>query len=130
MSWIPEPSAQSSGKPPDSFRKTSFGRIIIRSRGAIHRARARYRRGSPARPPSETRPRRDRVPAKRGRVYDEFPLKKDHGFADYLLYVDGKAAGVIEAKPEGVTLTDVEFQSTKYSERFRGRHTALAVDNR
>ena len=24
-----------------------------------------------------------------------------HGFADYLLYVDGKAAGVIEAKKEG-----------------------------
>ena len=29
----------------------------------------------------------------------EFPLKT--GFADYLLYADGKAVGVIEAKPEG-----------------------------
>jgi type I restriction enzyme, R subunit len=27
-----------------------------------------------------------------------FPLISGHGYADYLLYVDGKAAGVIEAK--------------------------------
>jgi type I restriction enzyme R subunit len=44
----------------------------------------------------------------------EFPLP-GHGFADYLLYVDGKAAGVIEAKPEGATLTGVEIQSAKYT---------------
>ncbi len=34
----------------------------------------------------------------------EFPLAAGHGFADYLLYVGGRAAGVIEAKPEGATL--------------------------
>ena len=28
----------------------------------------------------------------------EYPLKKDHGFAGYLLYVDGAAVGVIEQK--------------------------------
>ena len=44
-----------------------------------------------------------------------FPLERDHGFADYLLYVDGKAAGVIEAKKVGHTLTGVEVQSEKYS---------------
>ena len=44
----------------------------------------------------------------------EFPLKT--GFADYLLYVDGKAAGIIEAKPKGHTLTGVETQSAKYNE--------------
>lgn len=44
----------------------------------------------------------------------EFPLKTGH--ADYLLYVDGKAAGVVEAKPEGHTLTGVETQSAKYNE--------------
>jgi type I restriction enzyme R subunit len=38
-----------------------------------------------------------------------------HGFADYLLYVDGKAAGIIEAKKEGVTLIGVEVQAEKYS---------------
>ncbi len=42
----------------------------------------------------------------------EFPLKK--GFADYLLYVDGKAIGLIEAKPEGFPLKGVETQSLKY----------------
>ena len=44
----------------------------------------------------------------------EFPLKTGHGFADYLLYVDGKAAGVVEAKSAGTTLTGVEIQSDKY----------------
>lgn len=42
----------------------------------------------------------------------EYPLKT--GFADYLLYVGGKAVGVIEAKPPGHTLTGVETQSGKY----------------
>ena len=45
----------------------------------------------------------------------EFPLKSGHGTADYLLYVNRKAAGVVEAKPEGSTLTGVEVQSEKYS---------------
>ncbi|MEP7182670.1 MAG: hypothetical protein ABI886_10810 [Betaproteobacteria bacterium] len=40
--------------------------------------------------------------ASRGVAVREFPLP-GHGFADYLLYVDGKAAGVIEAKKQGVT---------------------------
>src|SRR6516225_2622533 len=42
----------------------------------------------------------------------EFPLKT--GFADYLLYADYKALGVVEAKPEGHTLAGVETQSGKY----------------
>jgi type I restriction enzyme R subunit len=42
----------------------------------------------------------------------EFPLKS--GFADYLLFIDRTAAGVIEAKPEGTTLTSAEYQSDKY----------------
>ena len=32
----------------------------------------------------------------------EFPFRT--GFADYLLYVEGKVIGIIEAKPEGHTL--------------------------
>jgi type I restriction enzyme R subunit len=55
------------------------------------------------------------IRAARGVAIREFPLKSGHGFADYLLYVDGKAAGVIEAKKEGVTLTGVETQSDKYT---------------
>lgn len=45
----------------------------------------------------------------------EFPLKPGHGHADYLLYLQGKAAGVIEAKKVGHTLKGVEAQSDKYT---------------
>jgi type I restriction enzyme R subunit len=51
-----------------------------------------------------------------GVVLRNFPLQSGHGFADYLLYLDGKAAGVVEAKKEGFPLIGVEIQSTKYSE--------------
>jgi type I restriction enzyme, R subunit len=44
----------------------------------------------------------------------EFSLRS--GSADYLLYVDGRVVGVIEAKPEGHTLTGVETQSAKYQD--------------
>ena len=54
--------------------------------------------------------------AARGVAVREFGLKPGHGTADYLLYVDGKAAGVVEAKPVGYTLTGVETQSGKYSD--------------
>ena len=43
----------------------------------------------------------------------EFPLTTGH--ADYLLYLDRRALGVVEAKPEGHTLTGVETQSAKYT---------------
>lgn len=46
----------------------------------------------------------------------EFPLST--GEADYALFVDRKAVGVIEAKPEGTTLGDVDSQSGKYAESF------------
>ncbi len=53
--------------------------------------------------------------AYRGIALRNFTLKREHGFADYLLYVDGRAAGVVEAKREGDTLTGVEIQSDKYT---------------
>ena len=43
----------------------------------------------------------------------EFKLQA--GFADYLLYLDMRAVGVVEAKPAGHTLTGVELQSSKYT---------------
>ena len=43
----------------------------------------------------------------------EFPLAT--GEADYLLFVNGKAIGAVEAKKEGSTLKGVEVQSGKYS---------------
>ena len=56
------------------------------------------------------------VHAVRGVAAGEFPLLYGHSTADYLLYVDGRAAGVVEAKHEGHTLTGVEAQSGKYGE--------------
>lgn len=37
------------------------------------------------------------------------------GFADYLLFINRKAVGIIEAKPVGFALSGVEIQSDKYS---------------
>ncbi len=54
------------------------------------------------------------IHAARGAAICNFTLEKGYGFADYMLYVDGKAAGVIEAKKVGHTLTGVEIQSDKY----------------
>jgi type I restriction enzyme R subunit len=41
-------------------------------------------------------------------------MKSGFGFADYLLYIDRKAVGAVEAKAAG-TLTGVEAQSAKYA---------------
>jgi len=54
--------------------------------------------------------------ASQGVAVREFRLNTGFGQADYLLYVDRKAAGLIEAKPVGFTLTGVERQSEKYSQ--------------
>jgi type I restriction enzyme R subunit len=56
------------------------------------------------------------IHAARGVAICEFQLNPGFGEADYLLYIDGKAAGVIEAKKEGATLTGVEVQSGKYAQ--------------
>ena len=52
--------------------------------------------------------------ATRGIAVREFPMKAGFGFADYLLYLDRKALGAVEAKATG-TLTGVEAQSAKYA---------------
>jgi type I restriction enzyme R subunit len=54
--------------------------------------------------------------AARGVAVREFVLKRPHGKVDYLLFVDGNAVGVVEAKKEGETLTGVEWQNAKYVE--------------
>jgi type I restriction enzyme R subunit len=56
------------------------------------------------------------IRAARGVAIREFVLEGGRGFVDHLLYVDGKAAGVIEAKKQGATLTGVEIQSAKYEQ--------------
>ena len=51
--------------------------------------------------------------AGRGVAVREFPMG-DEGFADYLLFVDRKPVGVIEAKAQGTTLLGVTEQSGRY----------------
>jgi type I restriction enzyme R subunit len=43
----------------------------------------------------------------------EFSVGRDA--ADYLLFLDGRAVGVVEAKPEGTTLGGVSVQTLKYT---------------
>lgn len=38
-----------------------------------------------------------------------------HGRVDHLLYVERRVVGVIEAKPQGTTLSGVEWQSAMYA---------------
>ena len=51
--------------------------------------------------------------AARGVAVREFPV--EGGFADYILFVDRKAAGVVEAKKVGVTLSGVAEQAGSYA---------------
>lgn len=53
--------------------------------------------------------------AAQGVAVREFKMADGHGFADYMLFVDGKAVGVLEAKPAGYPLTSVELQADKYA---------------
>ncbi|MFE9785106.1 DEAD/DEAH box helicase family protein [Nocardia salmonicida] len=54
--------------------------------------------------------------AAQGVAVREVTMASGHGRADYLLYVGKKAVGVIEAKPQGNTLSGVEWQSAMYAE--------------
>ena len=57
---------------------------------------------------------RANLSAGHGVAIREFILEPPHGRVDYLCYVDGKAAGTIEAKPEGYPLISVEPQTAQY----------------
>ena len=50
--------------------------------------------------------------ASQGVAVREYPMSS--GPTDYLLFVDRRAVGVIEAKPEGTTLSGVSDQTEKY----------------
>ncbi|WP_433620941.1 DEAD/DEAH box helicase family protein [Nocardia sp. CA-120079] len=67
-----------------------------------------------------------------GVVVREMTMAKGHGRVDYLVYVDQKVVGVIEAKPVGTTLSGVEWQSAMYAEGLppEVRLKALTVDGR
>jgi len=54
--------------------------------------------------------------AGQGVAVREFPMASGHGFADYLLFVDGAPVGALEAKKVGHTLSGVEVQARKYAQ--------------
>jgi type I restriction enzyme R subunit len=62
----------------------------------------------------------------------ESVMAAGHGRADYMLYIEQRAIGVIEAKPVGTTLTGVEWQSARYAEGLppEVRLKVLTVDGR
>ena len=57
----------------------------------------------------------------------ETVMAPGHGRADYLLYVEKRVVGVIEAKPVGTTLSGVEWQSAMYSTGLPISHRKRAV---
>lgn len=70
--------------------------------------------------------------AAQGVARREATMAAGHGRADYLLYVDQKVVGVIEAKPEGTPLSGVEWQSAMYADGLPAdvRLAALTKDGR
>ena len=50
-----------------------------------------------------------------GVIVREFPLTGGHGYADYMIFIDGVPVGALEAKPEGYPLRSVEIQADKYT---------------
>lgn len=54
----------------------------------------------------------------KGVAVEFFQMGKGVGEADYVLFVNGKAVGIIEAKKEGETLSGKETQSKRYAEGF------------
>jgi type I restriction enzyme R subunit len=57
-------------------------------------------------------------------------LPTDAGPADYVLFVNRQAVGVIEAKGKGATLSGVEWQTAKYQSKFPDALPAVLVDDR
>jgi type I restriction enzyme, R subunit len=70
--------------------------------------------------------------ASQGVAVREVIMAAGHGRVDYLLYVDQRAVGAIEAKPEGTTLSGVEWQSAMYADGLppEVRLKALTTDGR
>jgi type I restriction enzyme, R subunit len=66
------------------------------------------------------------IAAAQGVAVREVPTEA--GPADYVLFVDRQAVGVIEAKKVGTTLTGVEWQTHKYQTNFPDELPAFLVD--
>ncbi|MBS1847986.1 MAG: DEAD/DEAH box helicase family protein [Actinobacteria bacterium] len=57
-------------------------------------------------------------------------LMTDSGPADYVLFVNRQAVGVIEAKKQGMTLAGVEWQTVRYQANIPGELPAHLIDGR
>jgi type I restriction enzyme, R subunit len=70
--------------------------------------------------------------AAQGAAVREVIMAPGHGRGDYVLYVDRRVVGVIEAKPKGTTLSGVEWQSARYAAGLPAevRLMALTLDDR
>jgi len=66
--------------------------------------------------------------ASRGVAVREVVMADGRQEADYVLFVDRRAAGIIEAKKAGTTLTGVEFQSHKYTDSLPPDICPLVLD--
>ena len=69
------------------------------------------------------------VHSSKGVAVEYFQMGKEVGEADYILFVNGIAVGVLEAKKEGVTLIGKETQTKGYAEGFpqEYRHVSLPL---
>jgi type I restriction enzyme, R subunit len=65
--------------------------------------------------------------AGQGVAVREVVMAPGHGRVDYLLYVDRRVVGVVEAKPEGTPLSGVEWQSAMYATGLPPEHRGRAV---
>ena len=106
----------------EKMRRVSDGEIAYLG----PEAKARSRSTGCSTPPAGRCRTRERVnlAASRGVAVREFVMKPPHGRADYLLFVDGRRSGVIEAKKEGETLTGVEWQTREVRRRASRRARA------
>ena len=66
--------------------------------------------------------------AGQGIAVEEAHMKADHGRVDYLLYVDRKVVGVVEAKPMGTPLAGVQWQSAIYANGLPAEVRLAALD--
>jgi type I site-specific restriction endonuclease len=70
---------------------------------------------------------RDQINLAAGRGVAIREFKLTDGYADYLLFVDGGAVGILEAKKAGYTLGNVEGQAEAYTEGLPENLTAPNV---
>lgn len=67
------------------------------------------------------------IRSSKGVAVEYFQMGKGVGEADYVLFVNGVAVGVVEAKKEGVTLIGKETQTKGYAEGFPENYRSISL---